>query len=128
DPWSADRRTRACAAGDGPPLNHERQRADNRAQMLLPLARRRRRAPSSNGDPRLTVRFALYAALALLAAVAATFIFARREAIARAEQNGRYHTRFVAASILRDRLRASDFTAPVAGARRAELDTLAHRE
>ena len=60
--------------------------------------------------------------------MAATFLFVRGEAIQRAEQTGRFHTRFVADSILRDRLRASDFAGPATGARRAQLDALAHRE
>jgi len=90
-------------------------------------------APSAGGDaraggPRLTARVALYAALALLAALAATFLVARREATAHAEQSVRAHTRFVADAILRDHLRASDFAAAATGARRAQLDRLAHSE
>ncbi|HEX5146274.1 MAG TPA: EAL domain-containing protein [Conexibacter sp.] len=84
--------------------------------------------PAGAGDPRLTLRFALYAAIALVGAMAATFFFARREAIGHAEQNGRYHTQFVADAILRDRLRASDFDGPVTGVRRAQLDALAGNE
>jgi diguanylate cyclase (GGDEF)-like protein len=91
-------------------------------------SRRPSDARARGHSPRLTRRFALYAALALLAAVAATFVFVRREAIQRAEQTGRFHTRFIADSILRDRLRASDFHAPVAGARRAQLDAIFHHE
>jgi diguanylate cyclase (GGDEF)-like protein len=86
------------------------------------------RARATIGSPRLTGRFALYAAVALVAAMAATFVFVRGEAIQRAEQTGRFHTRFVADSILRDRLRPSDFTATATGARRAQLDALARHE
>ena len=86
------------------------------------------RAHAAIGSPRLTARFALYAALALVAAMAATFLFVRDEAIQRAEQTGRFHTRFVADSILRDRLRADDFAGPVTAARRAQLDALARNE
>jgi diguanylate cyclase (GGDEF)-like protein len=79
-------------------------------------------------SPRLTGRFALYAALALAVAIAGTFVFVRAQAIGRAEQNGRFHTRFVADSILRAQLRPSDFTAEAKGARRAQLDALFEQE
>jgi diguanylate cyclase (GGDEF)-like protein len=92
------------------------------------LSSLRAAGPGRSGGPRLTGRFALYAALALAAAMAATFLFVRGEAIRRAEQTGRFHTRFVADSILRDRLRPGDFAAPATGARRTQLDALAQRE
>jgi diguanylate cyclase (GGDEF)-like protein len=79
-------------------------------------------------SPRLTGRFALYAALALIAAIAAMFLFVRAQAIGRAEQNGRFHTRFIADSILRARLQPGDFAAEVTGPRRAQLDALFREE
>jgi diguanylate cyclase (GGDEF)-like protein len=75
-------------------------------------------------SPRLTRRFALYAAIALVAAMAGTFLFVREQAIHRAEQTGRFHTQFIADSILKDRLRPSDFQRAASGARRAQLDAL----
>jgi diguanylate cyclase (GGDEF)-like protein len=92
------------------------------------IARDGWRGDDAARGPRLNARFALYAALTLLAAMAATFLFVRREAIARAEQTGRFHTRFVANAILRDRLQASDFAAAVTGPSLARLDRLVHRE
>jgi len=89
----------------------------------------RERSPHAElAVPGLTRRFALYAAVALAAAIAGTFLFVRDQAIRRAEQNGRFHTQFVADSILKTRLRASDFAGAVAGGRRARLDALFHRE
>src|SRR5262245_4602773 len=85
-------------------------------------------ARAQSPGPRLPGRFALYAAIALPAAMAGTFRFVREEAIQRAEQTGRFHTRFVADAILRDRLAPSDFAHVAAGARLAQLDTLAHRK
>jgi hypothetical protein len=58
--------------------------------------------------PRLTGRFALYAAIALLVATASMFVFLRDEAVHRAEQTARFHTKFIADSILRDHLRPRD--------------------
>jgi diguanylate cyclase (GGDEF)-like protein len=92
---------------------------------------RERTAHPELAGPGLTGRLALYAAVALALAIAATFLFVRDQAIRRAEQNGRFHTQFIADSILKTQLRASDFAAGVAGvagARRAQLDALFHAE
>jgi diguanylate cyclase (GGDEF)-like protein len=79
-------------------------------------------------EPRLTRRFAIYAALALIVAGAGIFSYVRSASIDRAEDAALFHTRFVADSILRDHLRPSDFQGPVTGRRLAELDALVHGE
>jgi diguanylate cyclase (GGDEF)-like protein len=117
DRWPLDGRSAT-------PLNTIVPPADETEVRLPRLPRRR----ALSHGPRLTGRFTLYAALALVVAMAATFVFVRREAIRRAEQTGRFHTRFVADSILRDRLRPSDFHVPVSGVRRAQLDPLFRHE
>jgi diguanylate cyclase (GGDEF)-like protein len=73
-------------------------------------------------------RFALYAGLALVSASAAAFYLVRNDATERAERTATAHTEYIAAAVLPDRLRRSDFAAPVSGRRRAELDELARRE
>jgi diguanylate cyclase (GGDEF)-like protein len=78
--------------------------------------------------PRLTHRFAIYAAVALLAAGGAIFVFVRSSAISRAEHQALLHTRFIANTILSDRLKPSDFQSPIRGGRRVALDELFRRE
>jgi signal transduction histidine kinase/ActR/RegA family two-component response regulator len=78
--------------------------------------------------PRLVLRFALYTAIAFGLAAAATLWFEQRAAVGRAESSVSFHTRFVANTILRDRLRPSDFRGPVSGARLQALDRLFRRE
>jgi diguanylate cyclase (GGDEF)-like protein len=82
------------------------------------------RRATPEDEPRLARRFAAYAALALAVAAAGVFLLVRHDAIGRAQQVGRFHTKFVADSILRDRLRRSDFRDPVYGPRRDTLDGL----
>jgi signal transduction histidine kinase/ActR/RegA family two-component response regulator len=82
----------------------------------------------SGQPPRLVLRFAVYAALALAVAGFAILWFVREHATARAQENAAFHTRFVADAILRERLRKSDFARPVVGTRRAGLDRLFQRE
>ena len=88
----------------------------------------RARAGSQAEPPRLVRRFALYAGIALIAASATAFFFVRRYATDHAEQGARAHTEYIAAAILPDRLRHSDFGAPARGRRLAELDRLARDE
>src|SRR4051812_2971128 len=74
--------------------------------------------------PRLTRRFALYAAIALVAAAAGIFWFVRDDAVQHAEQEARYEATLFAGTQLRDHLRPSDLTGPVTRARRAQLDRM----
>ena len=78
--------------------------------------------------PRLVLRFALYTAAAFAIAAGATLWVAQREAVKRAEGQVRFHAKFVAGTILRDNLVASDFSGPVNGLRLRELDDLVSRE
>ena len=82
------------------------------------------RSAPTDGSPRLVLRFALLTAVALLLAAAGVMWFVRDQAIERSERMVEFHTRFVADTILRHELESSDFTRPVARARRAELDRL----
>lgn len=86
------------------------------------------RSLDTSRTPRLTRRFALYAALALLAASISMFLFVREEVTHRAEQTGRFHTKFIADSILRAHLTPADLRSPVLGARRGQLDRLFREE
>src|SRR5207247_2198362 len=88
-----------------------------------------RRAPSRpHRPPKLVLRFAVYAAGAITVATGAVLVFTRSYAGVRAEESARFHSGFIADSILTDRLEPSDFEAPVAGERRAQLDTFFRRE
>jgi diguanylate cyclase (GGDEF)-like protein len=88
------------------------------------LAAFRKDVSDRAATPRLTGRFALYAAIALLVATGSMFVFVRDEAVHRAEQTARFHTKFIADSILRDHVRPRDLAVPVTIERRAELDHL----
>ena len=90
------------------------------------LSLRRRR--SADDAPRLVLRFALQAALVLAVGGGVILFFVRGHASSQAEDNVRFHTRFVADTILRDRLRPSDFQRPVTGTRRVALDDLFRSE
>jgi diguanylate cyclase (GGDEF)-like protein len=74
------------------------------------------------------LRFAIYAAAALALAAAAVLVFTRTYSIDRAERTARFHAAFVSNTVLRDRLRRSDFQRPVGARRRAQLDRLFRRE
>jgi signal transduction histidine kinase/ActR/RegA family two-component response regulator len=78
--------------------------------------------------PRLVLRVAIYTAAAFAVAALATLLFVRHDAVGRAEGQVGSHARFVAATILRDKLRPSDFAAPVSPARRARLDVIFRHE
>jgi PAS domain S-box-containing protein len=73
--------------------------------------------------PRLVLRFAIYSAIALLLAGAGILWFARQAAESRAEREALEHTKSMAL-LLNGPLRRSDFTAPVAADRKAELDRM----
>jgi signal transduction histidine kinase len=77
--------------------------------------------------PRLLLRFAIYTGVVLVAAGLAILWMIDREVATRAERTVESHARVIAEQNLRSRLRPSDFTAPVSGARRAELDGLFRR-
>jgi diguanylate cyclase (GGDEF)-like protein len=74
--------------------------------------------------PRLILRFALYTAVGLALAAVGILLFVREHAIAQAERSITFHTRYVADTVLSDRLRPSDLTRPVSARRRATLDRL----
>ena len=74
--------------------------------------------------PHLTLRFAVYTAIGLAFATASVVLLMRGHATSQAEENVRYHARFVAEVALGDRLHPSDFVGPVTEARRAALDRL----
>jgi signal transduction histidine kinase len=78
-------------------------------------------------QPRLVLRFALYAGAVLLAAGLAIAWLVNREVANRAERTVEQQAAAVVTGNLSARLHASDFRAPVSPARRAELDTLFRR-
>jgi diguanylate cyclase (GGDEF)-like protein len=74
------------------------------------------------------LRFALYTALTLALTGAGFLWYAHRYATTQAERAVRFHAGFVADTILRDRLRASDFEQRPDSVRLAALDALFQRE
>src|SRR5712691_10034674 len=74
--------------------------------------------------PRLTLRVLVSSAIALLVAGATMIAYTSRYALDRAEQNASAHTNFIAGTIVRDRLRPTDFERKVMGRHRAILDRL----
>jgi len=78
-------------------------------------------------QPRLVLRFALYAGVVLLAAGVAIAWFVNMEVANHAESAVENQARAVAEANLRTHLRASDFAAPVTRGRRATLDGLFRR-
>ena len=72
--------------------------------------------------PRLALRFAVYTALGLAFAAATILLFVRSYATQQAENAVKHHARFLTSVALSDRLRESDFAAPVSPRRRGELD------
>jgi signal transduction histidine kinase len=87
----------------------------NRARVSAPHKQ-------NEGQPRLVLRFALYAGVVLLAAGLAIAWVVNREVAGRAESTVENQARAVAEANLRTHLRPSDFTAPVSAKRRATLD------
>ncbi len=77
-----------------------------------------------SGAPRLTRRFAVYAAIALIAAGAGIFWFVRQDALSNAERDARYDTTLFADGALRSALRPADLRRTVSARRRAALDRL----
>src|SRR3954462_2322160 len=75
-------------------------------------------------QPRLLLRFALYAGAVLLAAGLAIAWLVNQEVANRAERTGANRGRAIVASNLNSQLPPPDFTAPVSPARRATLDQL----
>src|SRR3954462_11612153 len=78
-------------------------------------------------QPRLVLRFALYAGAVLLAAGLAIAWFVNQEVANRAERTVESQARAIVSANLDSRLRPSDFAAPVSPARRATLDELFRR-
>ncbi len=87
----------------------------NRARVSAPQKQ-------NEGQPRLVLRFALYAGVVLLAAGLAIAWVVNREVAGRAESTVENQARAVAEANLRSHLHPSDFTAPVSAKRRATLD------
>ncbi len=83
--------------------------------------------PAFEGQPRLVLRFALYAGAVLLAAGIAIAWLVNREVANRAERTVEQQAAAVVAGNLSARLHAYDFRAPVSASRRAALDTLFRR-
>src|SRR5690242_9690631 len=83
--------------------------------------------PPVERQPRLVLRFALYAGAVLLAAGLAIAWLVNREVANRAERTVEQQAAAVVTENLSTRLRAADFRAPVSPARRVELDTLFRR-
>lgn len=79
---------------------------------------------SEEGAPRLVLRFAAYTGIVLLAAGFAIFWTVDREVAGRAARAVETQARLVAEENLRRQLLKSDFSAPVHGARLAELDAI----
>ena len=82
----------------------------------------------AGASARLVLRFAVYAALTLALAAAGFLWYVHRYATTQAQRAVRFHAVFVADTILRSALRASDFQRPATGSRRAELDSLFRRD
>jgi diguanylate cyclase (GGDEF)-like protein len=80
------------------------------------------------GPPRLVLRFAAYTAITIGVAAGGLFLYVHRYAVSHAEDSVRFHTRFVADTIVGDNLRPSDFERPVGGSRLATLDRLFERD
>ena len=97
--------------------------------MVVNAKQARVSAPAEQveGQPRLVLRFALYAGVVLLAAGLAIAWVVNREVAGRAERTVENQARAVAEANLRSNLRASDFKAPVGARRRAVLDNVFRR-
>ncbi len=98
---------------------------------LAGLGSWRSRTAPSDGSPdlRVSARLPLYGVLVLMAlAAAGCFVFVRSQQINSGIQTVRAKTEFIADSILRNNLSASDLTGPVGRARRQALDQLFHRQ
>src|SRR5215475_2909334 len=80
--------------------------------------------PEPERQPRLVLRFALYAGAVLLAAGLAIAYLVNREVANRAERTVEQQAATVVTGNLSARLHAADFRGPVSPARRAALDTL----
>jgi hypothetical protein len=86
---------------------------------------------SRGRSPRTTVlvrRFALYVGIGILIAAGGMFWVVRRSAIQHTVSLATFHTRFIAETVLRDRLRETDFAGPVDPRRMAQLDHLFARD
>lgn len=92
--------------------------------MLARSRRARGSAYAADRPPRLILRFAIYTAIVLGVAGTVIAAFAFRYATARSEEAVRFHTDFIAQTILHRNLRPADLARPVTGARLGELDQL----
>jgi len=81
-------------------------------------------ADTAGPEPRLVLRFMLYAAVATCLAGCGILVFLRHEISDRTNRTFARHAHFLAATVLRDSLRPADFTSRVDGRRRSELDRL----
>jgi len=86
------------------------------------------RSSTFGRPPRLVVRFAVYAGVALALVGAATVLVSRHLATSRAQQQVWTDTRFIADALGRDELAGTALDRPATGDVRAELDDLFGRE
>jgi signal transduction histidine kinase/CheY-like chemotaxis protein len=82
------------------------------------------RAVTLHSSTFLHLRFAAATAVVLALAGSGLFLFVRSSEIRNAELNASASTEFIEEGVLRDALRPSDLSAPVTGARLAQLDHL----
>jgi diguanylate cyclase (GGDEF)-like protein len=91
------------------------------------VLRRHDPRPRSAGDgdpPKLVLRFAVSTCIALALAAAAILLVVRHFDTVQAERGATAQARTIASTVLHESLLASDFTSPVVGPRRSELDKL----
>jgi diguanylate cyclase (GGDEF)-like protein len=96
--------------------------------VTLPAAIQRRGRSSEDvltaRPPRLVLRFALYSGVLLAFAAGSILLYVRHSERGRAERAATREARLVTDTLLAERLRRSDFDAPVVGNRRETLDRL----
>jgi diguanylate cyclase (GGDEF)-like protein len=95
--------------------------------LRLPAAIHKRLRPNSSGvqrPPRLVLRFALSTAVLLSLGAFVIVSVVRQHAVSQAESAAVFHSRFVARSVLGDRLLPGDFSRPTNADRTAMLDSV----
>ena len=95
-----------------------------RASLLRRLSGSRGTPSGVQRPPRLVLRFAVLTAVLLAIGAFVIILFVRQHAISQAENAAVFHSRFVARSVLGDRLRPGDFARPVDADRKAMLDSV----
>jgi len=95
-----------------------------RASLFRRLKKSRTNPSGVQRPPRLILRFAVSTAVLLAIGAFVILIFVRQHAIAQAESDAVFHSRFVVRSVLGDRLRPGDFARPLGPDRKALLDSV----